>query len=173
MEKGPRKRPPGKAPGLRQDGPPAVEPSHRRKEPSEGSEAQPGPPFPPDGNGRDDKGRFRPGNAASVGHKGPRKMVELRQAILDATTPETLGLVSQKLAVLALEGDVSAARLLFEYCAGRPVQGVEISGPEGEPLGRSAELASALGEALGGYPDEIRYAILAIIKRSFDAHRNG
>jgi hypothetical protein len=36
---------------------------------------------------------------------------------------------------LALAGDITAARLYLEYCVGRPVQALELSGPDGEKLG--------------------------------------
>jgi hypothetical protein len=99
-------------------------------------------------------------------------MAELRSAVLEAATPEILSAVTRKLAMLALqENDVAAARLLLEYSCGKPVQGVEISGPGGGPLERSADVASALSAALSPFSEEVRFAVIATLKRTIDAGR--
>ena len=137
-----------------------------------GTEGQGVPPSSPVSNGRDNLGRFGAGNAHGKGHAGHKRMAELRGAVLEAATPEVVSAITKKLAMLALqEGDVAAARLVLEYSCGKPIQGIELSGPEGEPLARSAELSTALGAALSPFSEEVRFAVLGVIKRAVDAGR--
>lgn len=46
----------------------------------------------------------------------------------------------------ALGGDLTAARLIYEYCDGKPVQRTEISGPDQGPIPLDFEPASALAD---------------------------
>jgi hypothetical protein len=124
---------------------------------------------PPD---RGPGGLFAKGNKLASGNPGHKRMAELRGAVLEAATPEIVAAVTKKLAMLALqEGDVAAARLLLEYACGKAPQAIELSGPEGEPLAHSAELSTALGAALSPFSEEVRFAVLGVIKRAVDAGR--
>lgn len=57
----------------------------------------------------------------------------------------------------ALGGDLTAARLIYEYCDGKPVQRNEISGPDSGPIPLAFEHAAALvdltGDATGSSED--------------------
>lgn len=77
----------------------------------------------PDSNraiGRDEKGRFAPGNAGGPGNPNVRRSAELQRAVREAMTPAELQAVIVKLQGQALEGDVQAARLLLERVLGKP-----------------------------------------------------
>jgi hypothetical protein len=129
------------------------------------------PPSSTVSNGRDSRGRFGPSNAYGKGHAGHKRMAELRGAVLEAATPEILFALTRTLAKLALEGDVAAARLLLEYSCGKSVQPVEIAGHDGGPLERSAELSTALGAALSPFSEEVRFAVLGVIRKAVHAGR--
>ncbi len=151
--------------------PPPREPDEVAPGADDGATGLPGAPSTTDPNGRDDLGRFGPGNAHSRGHAGHRKVSEMRRAALEAETPVRVARVMAKLFDLAEAGDVSAAKVYLENVVGRPIQGVEISGPDGSPLERSAELATALGAALSPFSEEVRFAVLGVIKRAVHAER--
>jgi predicted ArsR family transcriptional regulator len=61
-------------------------------------------------------------------------MYEHRDALLNAATPDRIKTVADKLAELAADGDVQAAKVWLEYTCGRPAQALELSGPGDEPL---------------------------------------
>lgn len=84
--------------------------------------------------GRDDRGRFTPGNQFGQGNPAARRMHALRQTVLDSLTEDDVRQVTRKLLELALAGDTTAIRLVLEYAVGRPVQAIELSGPDQEPL---------------------------------------
>src|SRR5262245_9622076 len=85
-------------------------------------------------NGRDDAGKFLPGNKAGRGNPVHRRMNELRTALMDATTPDDVKAVGAKLKELALAGDVMAARVWLDHAIGRPPASIELTGADGEPL---------------------------------------
>ena len=134
-----------------------------------GSDGRDGPPSTPDPNGRDELGRFGPGNTLSRGHAGHRKVSEMRRAALEAETPVRVAVVISKLHELACEGDVAAAKVYLETVIGKAIQGVEISGPDGGPIERSADVASALSAALSPFSEEVRFAVIATLKRTINA----
>jgi hypothetical protein len=105
-------------------------------------------------NGRLVNGRFAQGNTLAKGNPHARRMHDLRRALLDSVDSQTVQDVTQKLADLARGGDVQAAKLLLEYVVGEPVQSVELSGPEGEPLGIDfGSVQNALLNALAPFPE--------------------
>lgn len=71
---------------------------------------------------RDDKGRFAPGNPGGPGRKPEQAAEALRRAVEEAVTPEHLGAVMRRLLRMALEGNLSAIRILLERTCGRPAQ---------------------------------------------------
>jgi hypothetical protein len=54
-------------------------------------------------------------------------MMELRGALIDATTPEKVKAVGDKLVELALAGDVSAAKVWLDHVVGRAPQTVAVT----------------------------------------------
>lgn len=77
-------------------------------------------PIAPFGNGRGRDGRFLPGNAGGPGNPRARQTAALREALYKTVTPKALGSVVEALLKKALDGDVQAAALLFNYALGRP-----------------------------------------------------
>lgn len=70
----------------------------------------------------DDKGKFAKGNTLGIGRQtfAERRTKVLRQTILNAVSNEQMEQVTQSLVKLAIEGDVAAIRLLYEYTVGKP-----------------------------------------------------
>lgn len=68
--------------------------------------------------GRDATGRFTHGNKGGPGG-ARRRPNELRQAIEEAITPEHLQAIMRKATRLALEGNLTAMRLVLERTTGR------------------------------------------------------
>jgi hypothetical protein len=132
------------------------------KSPREGQTVS---PIRDDSNGRLDGGRFAPGHKFAKGNPNARRMYELRKALLDATDPETVARVGRKLAEQALEGDVQAAKVYLEFTIGKPPRAVELSGPDGGPLGDDwGRLQAVLFGALARHP-EARIDVASALKR--------
>src|SRR5947207_113616 len=65
-------------------------------------------------------GRFAQGNPGGPGNPLNRQIALLRAALLDATTPEMMKNVFQKVYELALEGDLAAIKVFLQYTVGKP-----------------------------------------------------
>jgi hypothetical protein len=105
-------------------------------------------------NGRSPGGRFARGNAFAQGNPNARRMHALRHALLAAVRPEDVQAVGAKLLELARAGDIQAAKVWLEFVVGKPSQAIELSGPEGEPLGMDWDrLQATLLEALARFPE--------------------
>ena len=76
---------------------------------------------PNGGNGRDTHGRFAKGNPGGPGPAFPRRVAELRAAILDAVTPADVVDVIRALVKAAKSGDVAAARVFLDRIFGTPL----------------------------------------------------
>jgi hypothetical protein len=127
-----------------------------------------GAPSDTGSNGRLPNGQFGPSNRFGKGNSHAIRMRDLRGAVLDATTPEMVGQIIKRMALAALkDGDVAAAKVVLEYACGRPVQGIELAGPDGEPLGLDvARLIALITEALPGDRfAEARFAVAARFKQ--------
>ena len=70
--------------------------------------------------GRDAEGKFAKGNRGGPGNPFARQTARLRQAALDAVSPEQMSEVFQALHRNAVNGDVAAAKLLLSYTIGKP-----------------------------------------------------
>jgi len=81
-----------------------------------------------DNSGRDARGRFRTGNPG--GPSGPRRSSLLRQAVAEAVTSEQLAALTRRILRMALEGNLPAARLVYERTCGRTAE----SPAEAEPV---------------------------------------
>ncbi len=78
-------------------------------------------PSTPGDNGRDGRGRFKPGNSIGQGNPHAAHVARLRSALLEAVKPKDLKAIVATLCRLAREGDVSAAKLLMDRLLGPPV----------------------------------------------------
>lgn len=76
----------------------------------------------PDEANRDTSGRFGPGNRAGKGNPHARRVAALRSALLDAVSEDDMREVIAKVVEQAKEGDVTAARVLFERVLGKPTE---------------------------------------------------
>ena len=77
-------------------------------------------------NGRTADGKFSFGNVAGRGNPVHRALAARRKAVIDAVGPEDVAKVARTLFEMATEGrDVAAARVLFEYCIGKPAAPVD------------------------------------------------
>lgn len=74
------------------------------------------------------KGRFAPGNKGGPGGSR-RRASELRRAAEEAVTPDMVSAAMRKCALLALQGNLAALRILLERTLGRPAEA-----PLAEPL---------------------------------------
>jgi hypothetical protein len=119
-------------------------------------------PSPASPNGRHVNGRFALGNKVAVGNPGGSRMKELRAALLAAATPEKVKAVEESLHELAVGGDVAAAKVWLDHVVGKPLQAVEVSGPDGQALGVEVVMTAVLA-ALAPYP-EARLAVAARLK---------
>jgi hypothetical protein len=70
---------------------------------------------------RDDNGRFASGNRGGPG-RPPGRGDALRRAAEEAVTPEQVGALTRKVLLMALQGNLTAARLLYERTCGRAAE---------------------------------------------------
>ncbi len=72
--------------------------------------------------GRDDIGRFAPGNRLAAGHGNPlaRRVARLRSELLRASTPDRMRAGVEALWDKFAAGDVAAGKLIMAYCLGEP-----------------------------------------------------
>src|SRR5262249_47427828 len=122
-------------------------------------------------NGRDSKGLFAPGNTIAKGNVGNARMKELRRALLDCATPEKVKAVEESLHELAVGGDVAAAKVWLDHVVGKPVQAVELAGPDGQTLGMEVVMTAVLA-ALAPYP-EAPLAVAARLQGVGRGHDDG
>lgn len=78
-------------------------------------------PSPNGSNGRDNAGRFAPGNAGGPGNPYAQRVGRLRSALLDAISEDDLRGVIGALVKKAKDGNVAAAKILFNRCLGPPI----------------------------------------------------
>jgi hypothetical protein len=79
-------------------------------------------PTPPEAaqNGRDAQGRFTVGNPGGPGNPFARRTAAMRKAIQEAATFDDLQEITRTMIALAKQGDTVAAKLVFQYVAGKP-----------------------------------------------------
>lgn len=70
---------------------------------------------------RDANGRFTPGNAGGPGNPFARQVAALRRALVETLTPDDMREITFALTLRAKGGNVSAAKLLFQYALGKPL----------------------------------------------------
>ena len=76
---------------------------------------------------RDQRGRFLRGNPGGPGNPHVRRQSEYQTAVQEAVTPERLAVLMRQVLKAALEGDMTAARVVFDRVLGKP--GTESSEP--------------------------------------------
>ena len=113
-------------------------------------------------NGRDARGLFAPGNQHSKGNVGRGRMTLLRRTLVDCATPEKVKEIEAKLYSLAISGDIAAIKIWLDHLIGRPVQAVELSGPDGAAPGLDTIMTAVL-TALADYP-QAQLAVAAKLK---------
>ena len=79
-------------------------------------------PTPNGPNGRDERGRFAPGNVGGPGNPHAKQVGKLRSAMLAAVSDKEMKAVVKKLVELAKGGNVPAAKEVLDRCLGRPVE---------------------------------------------------
>ena len=82
----------------------------------------PSPNGPNGTSDRDAGGRFRKGNPGGPGNPMARRIGKLRAALIRSVTPDEVRQIIASLVKAAKDGDVSAAKLLFDRLLGPPVQ---------------------------------------------------
>ena len=79
-------------------------------------------PSPNGDNGRDERGRFTAGNSGGPGNPHAAQVGRLRSALLNAVTEDDMRDVVLALVARAKNGDVKAARALFDRVLGKPIE---------------------------------------------------
>jgi hypothetical protein len=125
----------------------------------------------PSPNGRTLDGRFAPRNAISQGNLGNKRMKALRRALLDCATEEKIKAVEKALYDLAIGGDVTAAKVWLDHVIGRPLQAVELSGPDGQAMEMEV-LMAAVAAGLESHP-EASVDVAAALMEVSRAYRDG
>jgi hypothetical protein len=110
--------------------------------------------------GRLGNGTFGPKNTfGRGGNPYHRRIHQLRGKLLECATDDELVRIMRTLGDLAVGGDVAAARLWLEYTLGKAPQAIQLSGPDGEPIGGDlSRVRVAILACLGDEP-ETRYKI--------------
>ena len=78
--------------------------------------------------GKNSRGQFIKGNKCSVGNKSHtnEKAKALKNALIEAVTEKDIQIISKKLMAKAKQGDVAAAKELFDRLWGRAKQEVDL-----------------------------------------------
>jgi len=77
---------------------------------------------------RDARGRILPGHTANPNGRPKREVERAALAsIVTTATPDAIAEITSALIKAAKGGDVSAARLLFDYVAGKPAEQVNLT----------------------------------------------
>ena len=71
--------------------------------------------------GRDSGGRFTKGNPGGPGNPYARRVAELRSTMIDAVTDADMQVVIAAIVQQARDGDLAAAKLLFDRTLGPPI----------------------------------------------------
>ena len=109
-------------------------------------------PTPNGENGRDPKtGQFVKGWKGGPGNPLNKGVHYLKEAILQAATPEKARELMEKCHELAMAGDMAAARVWFDRAIGKPDQRVELKGDIQHTVAQTREglrkIANRLEEA--------------------------
>jgi hypothetical protein len=115
-------------------------------------------PSPAGCNGdRDAQGRFAKGNRSGRGNPLNRRAQKLRSTLLKSVKPSDLKKVLEKMIELATEGDVQAAKLIFDRIFGSPSQSVEAQVKSDVTTNTDWGAVRALREEMWRHPDYLDY----------------
>ncbi len=119
--------------------------------------------------GRDPvSGKFLHGNRfqTSPGNPVARRMSQLRTVAVKAQTPEDVLAIFTALLNAGKGGDVAASKTYLDFVIGRPIQKLELTGADGEPIGlQTGHLTLLIMQDLLGYP-ELQTKISLTIQRA-------
>jgi hypothetical protein len=97
--------------------------------------------------GRDQSGRFAPGNAGGPGNPYARRVAELKKVFMELGTPEAILAIGKKMFDLAREGNVQAAKFCYSYWLGKPAANVNPDQIDLDEMQRLQETAGFLQAA--------------------------
>jgi hypothetical protein len=122
--------------------------------------------------GRDGNGRFTAGNTLNPGNQPYKRLHELRRLFLASVTDDDVQEAIRQLVTAAKAGEPWAIKEFFDRTLGKAPQAVELSGPDGQPLGVNMfQVAAAIELVLGDDPGK-KHA-LAVAIRQLEADSNG
>lgn len=75
---------------------------------------------------RGSNGRFLRGNKAAKGNPNARRIAQYRKRFQECVTEEDFRAVVNALIQSAIDGDVAAMKIFFEYTMGKPKQEVDV-----------------------------------------------
>jgi len=104
-------------------------------------------PSPNGSNGRDGRGRFAPGNAGGPGNPFAGRVARLRSLLLDAISEDELRAIVEAVAKKAKGGDLTAAKMVLDYCVGKPAAAVDVDKIELQAAKLQRELSEVQMEA--------------------------
>jgi len=100
-------------------------------------------------------------------------MSQLRTAAVKAQTPEDVLAIFTALLNAGKDGDVAASKVYLDFIIGRPIQKLELTGADGEPIGlQIGHLTLLIMQELLGYPELQTRISLTIQKAAQNAYRN-
>jgi hypothetical protein len=115
--------------------------------------------------GRDSQGRFTKGNPGGPGNPHARQVAALRQRLLQRVTTEELDAIIDTLLALARQGDVAAAKLIFQYTLGKPLEARDPDRLDADEVDafRANAFTSQTMDLLKLYPVELFLPLLRIL----------
>ena len=108
--------------------------------------------------GREANGRFAPGNPGGPGNPYARKVAELRKEMVNFVSADDLKHIVFAIKMKAERGDISAARLLFQYVLGKPLPATDpdrLDVDEWQKLQEQARPPREMSEVMNGVPAQV------------------
>jgi len=122
-------------------------------------------------------GQFIPGHKYlppnSAGTPVAHRMSQLRTMAVKAQSSEDVIAIFTALLKKGKDGDVPACKVYLDFVIGRPIQKLELTGADGEPLGlQLGNLAAAIFQDLLEYPQARTIVAMTIQRVTGDVYRN-
>ena len=115
--------------------------------------------------GRDTKGRFVPGNSGGPGNPFYRRMAAMRKVIAEAVDEDDLKRITAAMKKKAEEGDTAAAKLIFQYAAGKPEAAADpdrVDVDEWQTFREHARPVQEMGEVMSRLPARVAYDMTSV-----------